>query len=585
MIKSIKKLFSLFGDRKNTKEIARWLFGLGKNFKRYIFIFLIINLITMLMSLASAVAGRYVVDAATGFKTDLFVRYIAIMLGTTLFSILISMVANMFSGYVNEKFAFQVRADMFDRVQRSAWHRISQYHSGDMLSRLTADVDMIASNLISIIPSTIVTGCQLIIVLCILLKYDPTLALIGLIVGPLGFLTATVSRKKYSVYQERLRESHSEYYSFMQESLSHIGVVKTFQLEKANGERFDAFRKKRMQLVIKSAALGNVMGSLMRLIYSLGYVAAFSWCAYRLTTASTVIDPSGVEVATYTYGTMTLFLSLVSQIQSSIRGLGGAIPKVYSLMVCAKRVREITELEAEDYAGGSEVPRQVGVRAEHISFAYETEKGTVLNDISFRISPGMHVGIVGTSGVGKTTFIRLLLSLIQPNGGVLAYVDENGAEEIACPASRRFISYVPQGNTLLSGTVRTNLQAGKPNATDEEMWSALETADAADFLKKMADGLDTVLAERAGGLSEGQAQRIAIARALLRDKPVLILDEATSALDEKTEAKMFERITAECQKTCFIITHRRSMLQYCDCILEIDDEGGAVFYDNRPQKE
>jgi len=581
MIHSIKKFLAIFGDWKNTKQTAGWLFRLGKNFKRYIFVFLIINLVTMLMSLASAVAGRYVVDAATGFQSDLFVRYIAIMLGTTLLSIFISMGANMFSSYINEKFAFQVRADMFDRVQRSEWHKISKYHTGDMLSRLTADVDTIASNLISILPNTIVTACQLVIVLFILLKNDPTLAIIGLIVGPLGFLAATLSRKKYSIYQERLRESHSEYYAFLQETFSHIGVVKTFQLEDANNSRFDTLRKKRMRLVVKSAALGNVMSALMRLVYSLGYVAAFSWCAYRLTTATTVIDPSGAEIATYTYGTMTLFLSLVSQIQSSIRGLGSAIPKVYSLLICAKRVREITEIGEEIYSEDAHIPSRVSVSANNVTFSYETEKGTVLNDISFYVPAGKHVGIIGTSGAGKTTFIRLLLSLIQPDSGSLQYTDEDGNTEIASPSSRRFISYVPQGNTLLSGSVRANLQAGKHDATDAEMLHALEMADAAEFLKKSLGGLDTLLTERAGGLSEGQAQRIAIARALLRDKPVLILDEATSALDEKTEANMIERITAECDKTCFIITHRRTMLKYCDYILEIDDNGCALFFENR----
>lgn len=582
MIKSFKKLFALFGDWENTKQTARWLFCLGKHFKRYIAVFLIINLLTMLMSLASAVAGRYVVDAATGFRSELFVQYIAVMLGTTLLSIVISMGANLFSSYVNEKFAFQVRADMFDRVQRSQWHQVSKYHSGDLLSRLTSDVDTIASNLIGILPNTIVLCCQLIIVLIILLQNDPTLAMIGLIVGPLGFLTATFSRKKYSIYQERLRESHSEYYAFMQETFSHIGVVKTFQLENANNAQFADLRQKRMKLVLKSAALGNTMSALMRLIYGLGYVAAFSWCAYRLTTATTYLDPSGAEVATYTYGTMTLFLSLVSQVQSSIRGLGGAIPKVYSLLVCAKRVREVTELNEENYTEEGRMPGRVSVRASNITFAYDEQNG-VLNGISFEVGAGAHVGIIGTSGAGKTTFIRLLLSLIQPNSGSLTYIDENGNEETASPASRRFISYVPQGNTLLSGSVRTNLRAGKPDATDQEMWHALEMADASEFLKKSPGGLDTVLTERAGGLSEGQAQRIAIARALLRDRPVLILDEATSALDEKTEARIFERITAECQKTCFMITHRRSMLRYCDSILEIDDDGRVRFDSSQPE--
>ena len=189
--------------------------------------------------------------------------------------------------------------------------------------------------------------------------------------------------------------------------------------------------------------------------------------------------------------------------------------------------------------------------------------------------------ISGFLGAGKTTFIRLLLSLIKPDSGKLQYIDEKGNSEIVSVASRRFISYVPQGNTLLTGTVRDNLLLGDKNATEKQMWDALKFADAENFLKKSAKGLDTDLFEGAGGISEGQAQRIAIARALLRDKPVLILDEATSALDEDTEAMIFERITKQSNKTCFIITHRRSMLKYCDMIMEIDKSGKATLTDNK----
>lgn len=580
-----KKMLGFLLDWKENREMLRWLFRIGKNYKRYIFAFLLINLLTMVISLGSSIAGRYVVDAATGYRSELFVRYIVIMLTTTVVSIIISTASGMLSTYVNEKFAFGIRADMYDRVQRSAWHRLSAYHSGDMLSRLTGDIDSIATTLISLVPNLIVTACQLVLVLIILLKYDPTLALIGLIVGPLGMIAAIVTRRKYIEYQQKLRENHSDYYAFLQESLSSIGVVKTFQLESRNNARFEEIRAKRMNLVLRSAVLNYVMGAVMRLVYSIGYVVTFSWCAYRLTTATTIIDPSGVEVASYTYGTMTLFLSLVSQVQGAIRSLGGTIPRFYSLVVCAKRVREITNLEAEDYTPIDTMPKQVSLRAENVSFTYENEMEPVLREISITIPARSRVGIVGTSGAGKTTFIRLLMSLLHPDSGSLIYIDENGGEETVCPASRRFISYVPQGNTLMSGSIRSNLAAGNPDAADEQMWQALEMADAADFLRRMPKGLDTVLSESAGGISEGQAQRIAIARALLRDRPVLILDEATSALDEGTETRIFARIAEKCDKTCFIITHRRSMLAYCDHILEIDANGHAVLTENRGRTE
>ena len=536
---------------------------------------MLINLVTMLISLASAVAGRYVVDAATGFKSNLFFRYILIMLVTTVVSIVISSFSTMFSNYVNEKFAFGIRAKMYDRVQRSSWQKLTKYHSGDLLSRLSGDVDTISSSLVSIVPNAVVTLIQLILIVVILLKYDPVLVIIGLIVGPVGLIATVLFRKKYAYYQTQLKQSNSEYYAFMQETLSNSSVVKSFQLEEQNNERFRKIRDERMKLVVRSARLNSIMSSLMRLVYSVGYVVTFSWCAYNLTTATTFINEAGIEVATYTYGTMTLFLALVTQIQNSIKTLGTIVPQCYSLVVSAKRIREITELESEEYENLTTMPKTVGLRAEDVSFTYDGEETAVLKNLRFDISSGSRVGIVGTSGAGKTTFIRLLLSLVKPDKGTLQYIDENGNAEKVSGCARRFISYVPQGNTLMSGSVRENLLSGNGDATDEEMWQSLEVACAADFLRKTPKGLDTVLTEDAGGLSEGQAQRVAIARALLRNRPVLILDEATSALDEGTEAKIFERISAMNDRTCFIITHRSSMLKYCNMILEIGDDGEA----------
>lgn len=568
----LKKIFIWLGNWKNNKPIADWLFSLAKSYRKYILGFLAINLVTMLVSLGSAVASRYVVDAATGYQSGLFYRYIMIMLAASVLSIIISTLSGMFSSYVSEKFSFGIRVDLFNRVQRSVWHKLSKYHSGDLLSRLAGDVDNIASTLISIVPNIIVTSVQLVLILFLLLRNDPTLALIGLIVGPLGMLSSVFFRKQYTKYQEQLRQSHSEYFSFLQESMAAIGVVKTFQLEDRKLSQFQKIRENRLRLVVHSARLSNIMKAIMRLVYSIGYVVTFSWCAYQLSTNEG-----------YTYGTMTLFLSLVSQIQGSIRTLGGVVPQLFNLMVSAKRLYQISELENEDYTSREGMPATVAVEVEGLGFGYEDESDgrCVLQDLSFRIPAGARVGVVGASGAGKTTFIRLLLALIKPTAGKIYYVDENGKKEESCPASRRFVSYVPQGNTLLTGSVRTNLLAGNPDATDAQMWAALEQADAAGFLRKSPKGLDTVLAESAGGLSEGQAQRISIARALLRDRPVLILDEATSALDENTEARIFQRVSELKGKTCFIITHRKSMLRYCDMLLTIDAEGHATLTENQ----
>ncbi|MBQ7203247.1 MAG: ABC transporter ATP-binding protein [Eubacterium sp.] len=542
-------------------KLTKWMISVIKPYSRYVVYIFIISVISMVISYASTIIGKYVVDDAT--KGEINFKNMMFMCGTTIVSILIGIGSTILSNYINEKFSFTLRTKFFNDIQRSVWLDVSKYHSGDLVTRLTSDISTISDSLISIIPNTILIVFQLVISFCILFYYDKPIALFALIIGPIGALCMVIFKERYKKYQAELRQTESEYRSFMQENLSSLTVVKTFQKEDDNEIQMEDFRRKRLGLVYKNSKLSSIMGALMKLVYSAGYVIAFCWGSYRISTGD------------ITYGTLTIFITLVSRVQGSISGLAGIIPQYYSMMISAKRICGVVDLKKESYIGATQMPEKVGVKVENVDFAYDREM--ILNNLSFEAVPGEKIAIVGPSGTGKTTIIRLLLALTHPNNGSIKYILDDKVAELASPDSRRYISYVPQGNTLLSGTIADNLRVGYKDATEEDMNRALRMASADRFVSKLPNGLDTVLSEKSGGLSEGQAQRISIARALIGNKPIIILDEATSALDEKTEASVLKSITEEMvSKTCFIITHRRSMLKYCDRVIELDEEGGIT---------
>lgn len=552
------KSHKIFDDKEENTELIKWMAGVTKPFYKDIVAIFLISLFSLCISYASTIIGKYVVDDATTGIINL--RNMTYMGVGTAISIVISAASRLIGDYINENFSFGLRCKMYDNIQRSVWLKVKRLHTGDLLTRLTGDISILSGGLISMLPQIILVAFQFIIAFAILFHYDKAMAVIAVIIGPLGTVFSVLLRKKYKHYQLKLRESESDYRSFVQESLYNLTLTKSFQLEDKNTETLESFRRERLRLVFKSTRLSVIMNSASKLVYSIGYVVAFCWGAYRISNGF------------ITYGTLTVFITLVSQVQGSIGGIIGIVPQIYSMLISGKRVYEIAELEKEEYNAQKPIPKNIDVHIKDLSFAYERD--TVLRNVTFDVKMGSKVGIIGHSGSGKTTLNRLLLGLIKPDAGSIVYSFENGEKELAGADSRRFISYVPQGNTLISGTIADNLRLGNENADEQMMTDALKTVDAWKFVSQLPEGLNTMLFEKSGGLSEGQAQRIAIARALIAEKPILILDESTSALDEKTESVVLNNITDRYRSiTCFIITHRTSMLKYCDRVIRIENGG------------
>lgn len=370
---------------------------------------------------------------------------------------------------------------------------------------------------------------------------------------------SVVLGRKLKYLTVKVQETESKYRSFMQESLANILIEKSFCLEDYSEERLTQLRDERIYWVFKKNRTNMFASAAMGLSFQLGYIVAFAWGAICIANR------------TITYGTMTVFLQLVNRIQAPIVSLAQLVPRLISMLASAGRIIELQNLPREEYSGASIKQKNIGVKVDKISFGYTDE--LVFDDASIDFKPGEFTAIVGKSGIGKTTLVRLIMAFTNKMKGNIEFYNDAGETMQASPDARNFIAYVPQGNTLFSGSIKDNVLMGKKDATDEEVIEALKGAAAYDFVMDFPRGIDTVIGEKGVGISEGQAQRIAIARALVKKAPFLILDEATSSLDESTELSVLEGIRKwNPSPTCLLITHRRSVLQYCDREIQIVDK-------------
>lgn len=550
------KIKKLWNDRQNQYKYAKWLMQYTKPYLGRIVLMMFFSLSGTVSSLVMVHLTKKIIDNATEGKefVALIVGYLALVLGLQV----VSVISSLMSTVLNERFSFGIRKQIYEKIINSHWMNVKKYHTGDLMTRLTSDAGNIASGIIGTIPSIIILGVELIMVFFTLFFYSKLLACFALLVAPVAAFVSWWFGKKLKTLQVKVQESESEYRSFLQESLANLLVVKAFANEEYSSKRLTELRDERFVWIYKRAKLGLASSTSMSVAFQLGYIVAFAYGAML------------IAAKTITYGTMSVFLTLVNKVQSPVIGLAQQIPKVVSVLASAGRVMELQNIPLEEKEEITMQTESIGVDIKELTFGYTDE--TVLENVSLNVKPGEFVAVIGESGIGKTTLIRLIMSFMSDVQGDIRFYNAYGESIRANASTRNFIAYVPQGNTLFSGTVRDNILMGNLNATEEEIYDALKLAAGYDFVMDLPKGLDTVIGERGHGISEGQAQRIAIARAFVRKAPLLILDEATSSLDEATELSVLEGLQALTPKpTCIIITHRKSILQYCDREIKIEN--------------
>lgn len=551
------KYKNFYHDRENQKNYAKWLFSYTKPYIPSLSVMLLFQIAASLLSLGMSLISKNIIDRATAGKGIAYsiAAFVTVLIVSQTITILTSLV----SVVISEKFSFGIRRNVYEKILHTNWLSVSKYHTGDLMTRLTSDTDAVANGISGTIPSILILIVQLTSSFITLFVFDRFLALSSLLIAPVAFLASVILGKRLKKLQVKVQESESKYRSFIHESLSNIMIIKSFCDEEYSSEHLYELRNERLYWILKKNRMSLATSSTINVGFQFAYILAFTWGAL------------GISKGSITYGTMSLFLSLVGQVQAPLISLAQTIPKIVSILASAGRIIEIQDLPAEERPNQTIEQTSIGADLEHITFGYNED--SIFEDTSLHINPGEFVAIVGESGIGKTTLIRLIMSFLNSDSGSISFFNSMGQTEKSTATSRHFISYVPQGNTLFSGTIADNVRMGNRNATEEEIIAALKASSAYDFVQNLPDGMNTVIGEKGHGVSEGQAQRISLARALVRNAPFLVLDEATASLDEKTELRVLEGIHSLTPKpTCILITHRRSVLNYCDKEIKIEDK-------------
>ena len=552
----LKKVLHIEQSRYSAKVILRWLWQAWRGNRLQAVLNAAIGLLGVAVSLAQVWAVQHAIEVASHVVPGSLYWAVAIMALLILANFGLSVGGVWVKNILGIRAQNRMQQRLLDRILRSEWHSKETHHSGDVLNRLEFDVSTVVTFLTETIPGTLSVLAMFLGAFFYLFAMDKVLALITIGIIPVFVLLSRYYMTRMRSLNRLVRDSDSKVQSVLQETVQNRMLIKTMESDDMMVDRLETTQSELRQRVVKRTVFSVFSHLILNFGFAMGYLVAFLWSAIRM------------SAGTLTFGGMTAFLQLVNRIQNPARSLTRLLPAFVSVFTAAERLMELEENPLEEQGSPIVMDEPCGIRFSDVTFAYpDAADQSVISHLSFDFRPGSCTAVLGETGTGKTTLVRLILSLLRPQEGKVEIYDRHHVHELG-PRLRCNLVYVPQGNTLMSGTIRDNLRLGKLDATDEEMRRALRLS-CAEFVNDLPEGLDSQCSEAGGGLSEGQAQRISIARALLRNRGIMLFDESTSALDPETERQLLHNLLQDHDKTIIFVTHRPAVVDYCDQVLDL----------------
>lgn len=544
-----------------------WIYQYARHYWLTMIFYTLLGMVGTVIALLTSLVSKDLVDIITGHQTGEIVKTFSIMIGLNVGTTFLNQISEYASTYLSLKVDSEIKADIFSKILVTDWESLTTYHTGDLLTRWGSDASAISNGILNFVPNAIIYIFRFVSAFAMVIYYDPSFAIFAFLGMPVSLLLSKTLLNRMVNNNKRSAAMGAKMSGFNQETFSNIQTIKAFDLIRLYIARLKQLQKEyiTMRLDFQKMSMGTSL--LLSTVALLVSYASYGWGIYRVFTNA------------ISYGTMTMFLSLSGTLTGTLHNLTSLVPTIIALTTSAGRLMDIIEMPREDYSQNDAVEafyqahksNGISLYVKDLDYAYNNGTQVFLG-ASLEAHPHEVVALVGPSGEGKTTMIRLILSLMRSQNGTAELGEGNDTIPLT-PSTRKLFSYVPQGNTMFSGTIAENMRNVKPDATEEEIIDALKLSCAWDFVEKLPDSIHSSIKERGGGFSEGQAQRLSIARALLRHSPILLLDEATSALDVATERKVLKNIMAdEYPRTCIVTTHRPSVLNICKRVYAIRDK-------------
>lgn len=541
-------------------KVWKWLVKNGRSSLLFIALLTVGSILLSMISLQFSMQSKTIIDIATGASDKNFISAcvsIAIMLALML---VVQISVSFINVHASSRLEIALKNHIFGILLRKDYLAVSEYHSGELLNRINSDVSVIVSGIVTILPKAALFLTSVIGAFVLLWKIDNFLAIAILAIGPFVLIGARLYSRRYKALHKMAQAADGKTKSFMLEMLRNLLVVKSFSNEELMLAKSEELQKESYRLRVRRTKVSTVAQIGLFLVFNAGFYFALAYCAYKL------------SKHLITAGDIIAITQLVRQIQSPFQNMSGLVPQFFSVIASVERLIELEEMKNEESTGenvGKEIYSKLdSIVFDNVQFSYT--KDSHVSDVNMEIKKGEFAVVAGESGAGKSTSVKLILGILKPDSGEIYLRTTDGKKHFLGKNSRKLFAYVPQGNLILSGTIRENIAFASETDNEEKIIKAAKIAQIWDFITTLDKGLDTEIGENGLGLSEGQAQRISIARALMYDAPVLLLDEATSALDSQTEAELLKAVKSMTDKTVIIVSHKQAAFEICDKVVRIE---------------